>query len=228
VSAIDGAELKEGEKIRQKKKEEMMEETRDRTKAQMIANMAKPPPATLIKEHIRQQERAKQEAEDSEKRKILTKIQLYYERFPLLAAKIGRLPQRISLPEAQEVLTQIHSTLDSVGSVQNIYGYVDLGFMKLEQFMGDDTSRAKLPSYLQLNLKGLSTLFRQGKFPELEPIIAQLDIEYPWLGRRGLWWRVLGALQSIALKVHLYNSGEKMIFDLGSRPPVDIPIDPPE
>ena len=87
---------------------------------------------------------------------------------------------------------------------------------------------AQLPKPLQLNLSGLSDLFRKGKFPELEPLIAEVDIEYPWIGKRSLWLRVLGAFSSIATKVHLYNTNPaaKMIFEMDKRAPVELQEEP--
>jgi len=88
----------------------------------------------------------------------------------------------------------------------------------------------KIPKPFQFYLRGLSSLMRQGKFPEIDPIIAQLDIEYPWLGRRGLWARTISALAGIAFKVHLYNTDPAMkkIIELGDSRPVNVPVEPPE
>ena len=67
-----------------------------------------------------------------------------------------------------------------------------------------------------MNLTGLSTLFRTGKFPELDPLIAEVDSEYPCIGRRSLLWRVVRSFGKILTKVHLYNTNPaaKMIFDM--------------
>ena len=115
--------------------------------------------------------------------------------------------------------------------MRNIFNYVDTGFYSLEQFMNDPNSKARLPSFFQLDLRGLSQLFREGKFPELDHIISQLDKEYQWLGRRGLWWRVIGTFQQIVYKVHVFNTDPngKKLFEMESHPPINLSnIEPPE
>jgi len=176
VSAIEGQEEKLGESERYKKRERKVEETNEKLKAKMMAEMAKPPPVAVIKENLKQQEKAKQEMEDVEKSKLYPKIKLYFERFPFLMEKLPKLNGRASLSEVKEYLKMIYDCLDSVGSVRNIVGYIDMGFSKLETYMSDPHNIAGLPSFLQLDLKGMTNLFRQGKFPELDPIIVQMDI----------------------------------------------------
>ena len=87
---------------------------------------------------------------------------------------------------------------------------------------------AQLPELFQVNLAGLSTLFRTGKFPELDPLIAEVDIEYPWIGKRSLLWRVVGTFGEILTKVHLYNTNPaaKMIFDMDKRGPIHLSEEP--
>ena len=231
VSSIEGAREMENEAQETKKRERKKEESSEKIREKMVSQMMKPPPVAVIKENMRQQEKIKQENEEVEKAKIFTKIRLYYERFPLLIDKLPKISPRASLAEVKVYLKMIYDTLDSVGSVKNLYSYVDLGMAKLEEFMTNPHNLKKIPTTFQLDLRGLSTLFRQGKFPEVEPIIAQLDIEYPWLGRRGLFARTLSTLAGIAYKVHLYNSGDpvmKKILDMGNAPPVDVPVEPPE
>ena len=220
VAAIDEKEKREEEFVEEKKKEESSAKIRDK----IFNNIMKPPPPAVIKEQIRQKEKMIHEAEEVEKRKIFAKIQLYFERFPGLMSKIPKISGRTSLPEAQEILNQIHHTMDSIGSCRAIVNYIDTGFTVLEGFMSDKDKVAHLPKPLQLNLTGISDLFRQGKFPELDPLIAEVDIEYPWLGKRSLILRVLGTFSDIATKVHLYNTNPaaKMIFEMGKRGPVDL------
>ena len=78
------------------------------------------------------------------------------------------------------------------------------------------------------NLTGMSILFRNGKFPELDPLIAEVDIDYPWIGKRSLLWRVVGAFGEILSKVHLYNTNPaaKMIFDMDMRGPIHMSEEP--
>ena len=202
----------------------------DKSREKVLAQMLKPPPVSILKENIRQQEKIKQEQEEKDKQVYLAKIRLYLERFPILTTRLPRLPQRASLAEIIEYSKLICDTLDQIGSVRNIVGYIDLGMAKLEEFMSYPTNMAKLPAPLQFNLKGMTTLFRQGKFPELDPIIAQLDIEYPWLGKRGLWMRTISAFTGIAMKVHLINTNPEMkkIFELDAKPSINLDIEPPE
>ena len=159
-----------------------------------MSQMLKPPPPALIREQIKQNEKARHDAEEVEKRKLFLKIQLYFERFPGLMNRIPKISARTSLAEAEEILNQIRHTMNSMGSCRNIIKYVETGFTVLEGFMSQKQNVARLPHYLQFNLTGLSTLFRNGKFPELDPLIAEIDIEYPWIGKRSLIYRVISHL----------------------------------
>ena len=87
---------------------------------------------------------------------------------------------------------------------------------------------ARLPEPLQVNLTGLSSLFRTGKFPELDPLIAEFDIEYPWIGKRSLLWRVVGTFGEILAKVQLYNTNPaaKMIFEMDNKGPIHLSEEP--
>jgi len=228
MEEMEKAQKEAPSKKREKKAPEEPKDPNEKMRQKMMAQMLKPPPVSIVKENIRQQEKSKLESEEAEKASLVNKINLYYERFPLLMGKLPKLSPRASLSETQQFLKMVYDVIDSVGSVHTIYGYVDTGLAKLESFMSDPHNVAKLPNCLQLNLKGMVSLFRQGKFPELDPIIAQLDIEYPWLGRRGLWMRTLSAIQGIAYKVHVFNTDPAMkkIMEMGKVPPIHLQMDP--
>ena len=54
----------------------------DKSRDKILAQMLKPPPVSILKENIRQQEKIKQEQEEKDKQVYLAKIRLYLERFP--------------------------------------------------------------------------------------------------------------------------------------------------
>ena len=228
VSAIDATEMKEYEAEMDRVKSETSAKSRDKIMAQMM----KPPPPAVIRDQIKQKEKIIHDAEEVEKRKILGKVQLYVERFPMLLNKIPKINlSKLSLPEAQEILIQIREIMDSVNSVRTIVGYLDMGFAFTEGVMSDPKFVSYVPQPLRCNLTGLSKLFREGNFPELDPIIAELDIEYPWIGRRPLIWRLVGALAGIAQKVHIANTYPelaKKMFDMEQRRPMEPPEEPVE
>ena len=148
VSSIDDQEKKEERQAEEKKKEETVSKSREKA----MASLLKPPPPAIIREQIKQNEKARQESEDVEKRKLFLKIQLYFERFPGLMGKIPKISAKTSLAEAQEILNQIHHTMDSMGSCRAIIGYIDTGFTIIEGFYNDKEKVAQLPKPLKLNL----------------------------------------------------------------------------
>lgn len=146
------------------------------------------------------------EMEEAYKKDLAFKINLYRERFPFLKDKIPKLPARYSVPEAEEVLYQIRYEMDSQKSLDQIRKYFTYGTMFLETVWGDGQNMTFLPPELRFNLTGLSKVMNSPEIQsELEPIINEIDIEYPSIGRRSLTMRLLETLSQVLLRVHVQN-----------------------
>lgn len=177
------------------------------------AQSAPPPPppppgaSTTARKLINERQKMAKEMEDIQKKKILHKISQYMERFPTLGPRIPKLPQRCTLEEANEVLLIIRDEMNSQRSLMNLMKYTDHAFAVLENVWGDGSRMTRLPPPLRLNLSGLSDLWRKGIFhDEITPVLAEIDIEYPWLGQQTLPVRCIEALSGVLLKVHLLNT----------------------
>lgn len=172
------------------------------------------------------QEKKEAESEAAQVKAVITKIQRYVQAFPFLADKIPKLGPRASLVEAEEVLKIVREEMDSQRSLLNVHRYVDNGFGILGGVWGDGAKMTFLPPQLRLNLKGIDELHRKGLFREsLEPILQEIDIEYPWIGRQGLMLRALGALTEALLKTHLINTNPELrkVMGLDKEPPKEVP-----
>ena len=129
----------------------------------------------------------------------------------------------------------IRLEMDSQRSYYQLHKYVDMGLSSLENVWGDGKEMTMVPENLRLNLKGMTTLFRQGKFEDqIEPLLMEIDIEYPWLGRQNLIIRGLEALTEIAMKTHLDNlkkdspefaNAVKKMEEAAKKPPVQVDDD---
>ena len=146
VSSIDAQEKKEEESLASQIEEKKREEASSKSREKMMAQMLKPPPPAIIREQIKQNDKARHDAEEVEKRKLFLKIQLYFERFPGLMTKIPKISARSSLVEAEEILNQIRHTMNSMGSCRNIIKYVEIGFTVLERFMSQKQNVARFPN----------------------------------------------------------------------------------
>lgn len=177
----------------------------------------------------KRQEQAIKQIEAIETRKIMNKIALYMARFPWLAEVVPKMRANPSLEEARETLIAIREAMMSQGSVNSLAQMLNHAFTMVEIWWGDGQKYPSVPPQFRLNLTGISKLFRENKFPELDPLLMEIDIEYPWLGRRSLPARFAAALLGVMLKVHAVNTDPRLreALRMSQRPPADIPPQDP-
>ena len=145
--------------------------------------------------------------EEVEKKAVKAKIIKYLERFPDLAKEIPRITERSSLPEYLEILDQIRDKMNSRRSLQNLFKYASSSIAILEQTWGDGSQFTMLPPPLRLNVRGMTEQFQKGLFnDDLVPLLMEIDIEYPWLGRQALPMRVLSTFSTMMVKMHMLNT----------------------
>lgn len=170
---------------------------------------------------------AKREAEleDAQKKPYLQKIQLYVERFPFLQDKLMvKVTQRTSLPELVYILTLIRNEMDTRSSLNRLVGGVDVGLLFLEGTWGDGSKMVFLPNELRFNLTGLHRMWKEGLFMEdILPVLQEVDIEYPWLGRQTLPMRGISSLMTVLVKVNLANRSPlaKAAMETQNAKPID-------
>jgi hypothetical protein len=233
VSAIEAETGKDTDSRLQKKAAEKAATKAAADKSKIDAKMAakyreqvmKPPPAKVQVERMKQEMQKTREEEEVEKKSVFTTINAYYQRFPGLREKFPELTPKTSLAEADEILALIRETMNSAGSIRTLAEYVNTGFTMIEKTFANESFKSKLPDSIKWDLTGLSQFFREGKFPELDPIIMEIDIEYPWIGRRPLIWRAIQAIQISLMKVHIYNTNPaaRKIFEMAKSKPVPKP-----
>lgn len=163
-----------------------------------------------------------QELEEAKKKRLLVTINRYQESFPFLKDKIPKLQAKISLPECEEIIKLIREEMNAQRSLVQLRKYCDFGFMGIENFWGDGAKITFLPPQFRLNLQNLGQYHKRGLFREaLEPILMEIDIEYPWIGRQTLIWRGLEALSEVMIKTHLINTNPeaRKVLGLEKEPP---------
>ena len=225
---VEAMAAQEAQKVQEAEKKTQANEQKKRTQ-KAVEQMLKPPPASVINAQIKHEEKVRHEMEEIERRKVMKIIIQYFERFPGLAKELPKPTARMSLAEAQELLEQIREAMNTRGSLQSIAGYFDYGFMGLEKLMENPAYKKVVDHSFHLNLTGLSAAHRKGEFmQELGPIIAEIDIEYPGLGRRPLIIRAIQAIGEAALKVHYLNTdpNARKILEHGNKKPVHLGEDP--
>jgi urease gamma subunit len=175
-------------------------------KAMEMPPEMKPPTEKFVMSQMKMKEKAIKEFEEVEKKRVFQKINLYCERFPGIGERIPKLRSTCSLAEAEEVLQMARDVLASQNSVKAVKDYFTLGIQVIEAYWGDGSKMAKIHPALGWNLNGMSKLFGDHKFPEFDPLMVEMDIEYPWIGRRSLPIRLVSAVGGMMAKVHMFNT----------------------
>ena len=181
--------------------------------------------AAVVSKDISKKEEERKKLEM--KRRIdakIRKLKLYKERFPQIAHLIPALRKTATEEEVDELLEIVHEEMMSQGSVKSVANMVNGFFRAVEVFWGDGSHYKAIPPQMRLNLLGVSDLFQRQKFPELDLLIMELDIEYPSLGRRSLWSRIASTLLMIFLTVNAAHNDQNLAaeLELKTAAPVDL------
>jgi hypothetical protein len=167
-------------------------------------------------------QKAREESDEVKKKRLATMYNRYMESFPFLAAKIPKINSKTSLVELEEIITLVREEMDSQRSLVQLHKYLDFGFLSLESVWGDGAKMTFVPPPLRFNLK----YHRRGIFRnELEPLLVEIDIEYPWLGRQSIILRAVEALSEVVMKTHLINTNPeaRKVLGLETAPPKTVP-----
>ena len=196
---------------------------REQVKAQVVK-----PDTTAIKraaaDHAKRSAQLEKDMEMVETRQNIEKINLYMSRFgAFLSTRIPKMSARPSLAESQETLDSIRTVMNNQMSVNTIAGYFNTGFVFLEKMWGDGQKMTMVPEELRFNLKGISTNYQQSFNTDFLPLIYEVDIEYPWLGRQSMALRLISSLTKVMLTTHMMNvsPSAKKMADLDSAKPLD-------
>jgi hypothetical protein len=199
-------------------------ESQERAAARQEAKMASGAPAKGPSEA--EVKKMMMMAEAAEKRKLTIKIRRYLDRFPELQRGMPPLSDKSSLEDFQYVLEWVKNQLASANSLQSLYGYANMGFAGLEWLWGDGSKLRFLPPQLRLNLTGISKMVtaHMDQFPEIVPLLKEIDAEYPTLGRQSLPMRCIQAVTSVMFKVHMLNTNPaaRKAMEMDHKPPVDL------
>lgn len=229
VDSIKGEELKKQEKevkdYEEAQKAQKAKRTSDKFWEQQSTQNLKIQ-AEATKMAMKREAKMEQDMEEVRKKAIYAKISRYIEAFPFLQGKIPKIGAKISLLELEEILYIIRSEMDSQRSLVQLQKYADFGFYALGAYWGDGSKLTALPPQLRLNLTGIQEYHKRGLFnDQLGPILMEIDIEYPWLGRQSLLFRTLEAVTEVMMKTHIINTNPeaRKLLGLEKEPPKDVP-----
>ncbi|MFA5657079.1 MAG: hypothetical protein WCQ69_08955 [Bacteroidales bacterium] len=180
--------------------------------------------ASVQKRIEKRHEQLVKQAEAAETRAIMRKIAAYMSRFPWLAEVVPRMRASPSLDEARDMLETIREAMMSQGSVNSIAQLLNHAFTMAEIWWGNGQRFPAVPPPLRFDITGISKLFRENKFPELTPLLMEIDVEYPWLGRRSLPSRFASALVAVILKVNAINTdpNARRAMEMSQQGPVNV------
>lgn len=125
---------------------------------------------------------------------------------------VAKLNKNHTLEESQFVYDQIRSKLDGREGPANIKGIFKQGSMLTQSVWGDG-SKMPVPDAFKFDLHNIGDIVNSGAFDaQMDGIINEIDIEYPWFGSAGLLRRTVMALFSVVLVVHTANKNPNMIM----------------
>jgi hypothetical protein len=206
-------------KVAREKAAESQERANARQEIKMTSASSKGPSEAEIKKMM-------QVAEAAEKRQLTIKIRRYLDRFPELQRGMPALSEKSSVEEFQIALEWVRNQLSSANSLQSLFGYANMGFAGLEWLWGDGSHMRFLPPQLRLNLTGISKMVSShiDQFPEIVPLLKEIDAEYPSLGRQSLPIRCLQAVTTVMFKVHMFNTNPaaRKAMEMENKAPVDV------
>lgn len=208
-------ELSKEHETKQREKEAKSEEAFERKKETAELRLDTEKKKLLLREEIKKEKTS----EDAEKKYLLTKIEKYHSRFPQIVEGITKPKATASVEEVRETYRLVRLSMDTQNSLKSIRQYFLALLGVVEQVVGDGQNLPEfVPPQLRLDVRGLCALFQSGSFDaDFDPIIAEWDIEYPWLGQSGLFVRTFGTVLSSMIK----TQGERnKLASVTSRAPV--------
>jgi hypothetical protein len=216
-------EAEEGQKAREKEKREVIAQKSIDKANQAFIKVAVQAQKDTKKEEVK----FTQDVEEAQKKDILHKIGLYVTRFPFLSEKIPRPSPKASVIELNAILDLVRTEMDTQRSLAQVSNYAQYGFMFVESVWGNGKAMTFVPEQLRFDLTGLTQMAAQGAFQaELLPLIMEIDIEYPWIGRQSLLVRSMETLSKVLLQVHVYNTNPaaRKLMNLARAGPAGVDV----
>lgn len=161
--------------------------------------------------------------EEIQKKKVIAWVNRVCDKFPWIAQQLPKVSTKTTLEEWMEIQVQVRELLNSQGSEGRIKMYFMQILSSFENYWGDGQRFKNIPPPLRLNIKGTTHMINSGIFNEkIDPLLTEWDIEYPWLGRSGLWRRTAETLKDVFLQVNSWNTNPKAkeLFDLQNKRPI--------
>jgi hypothetical protein len=176
---------------------------------------------------IKENAKAAKDADAAIARGLAYKIKQYLERFPDLSPYVGRIPANPSATECEIILGIIRDRIQSKKSLESLKQKVGFILNAIETVWGDGTRFPRVPKPLRFDLSGLGTFYNRGLFTEFDPILAEIDIEYPQFGQQNLFTRALSAFAQALFIVHKANTDPATLsaMSMQTKDPVDLGSD---
>lgn len=158
------------------------------------------------------QKKREMDEEQAQKKKVQIMINKYLVLNPTLMKYIPKPTERMSLVELQEILQTIREVNNSKGAEKMVKKYISLGLTAVETVVGDGSSLTFIQNPdARPNLKGMVNLLNQGAFDtDLQPLISELLIEYPWLGAQTLLIRSVTTIMTVMMATSIMNKDPAM------------------
>ena len=146
----------------------------------------------LIQDELRKKQEIEEEIEQMQIRDTLEIIGKYIEKWPESAHRIRPLPPKPTLGEVTQCLKSVRETRNRIGSENRVAGILSIAIASFEKWWGSG-DKPWIPPEMRLDVRGITKNFAKKEFTEMNEIVEEIDLEYPWLGRQPLPARALGA-----------------------------------
>jgi hypothetical protein len=159
-----------------------------------------------IKRAFKLEEKLSKEDEERQIRTNLFTIQQWREKFPEAAKKVPSLSSNPSLKQTEVWIESIREVrrLGAAGrTVKSFFGNFLFAF---EFAWGNGKNLPDwIPERMKFDSTRLTENFNSGNFPQMDEIIDEVSIEYPWLGSAPLIVRILGKMQEMLVLNDMAN-----------------------
>jgi hypothetical protein len=222
VDRVLGTADREAEAVLQGASSAKRDAAVDKAAAEMLKSQAKAAERQAVLE-----EKKALELADASKIAKLTKIKKYLQMFEEALKEVPRPTPHSTEADLDAILVIIRETLGSRQSLSRLRKAFAMCLTVLQGSWGDGKQLPPyVPEALRLDLSHVSEFYKAGLFDEeVEPVLQQLDIEYPWLGRASLLRQTSDMALSIAFKTNYMNKQGIPVnaaAQLRQMPPVEV------
>lgn len=159
------------------------------------------------KKAARDKEKMLKDREMSGLKMLQRRIMLRFKAFPWLLDNVPEPSKNAGAEEMREIEDSQKLELNLQGADKRVNGYVQQFFMGLQTTWGDGKGMTMLPENMRFDFRNASTVICHPIVKDqLDPLVKETIIEYPWLVEMPLPMRWAEAIFQALVMIHQFNT----------------------